>query len=152
MRGMLIGPTLMAACQFSGTFVLSNYAATIFKETGSTINPNLSSIIMGCNQFMGTIFASSLIDRLGRKKLLLISSVGSALCLTVTGTYCYLGANGYDVSILNLLPVVSLSAFIFITAIGMNPVPYVIVSEVLPPKVYLTKSLCLFHSTYYIFL
>lgn len=132
---MLIGPTLMAACQFSGTFVLSNYAATIFKETGSTVNPNLASIIIGSNQLMGTIFASSLIDLLGRRLLLLISAVGSAFSLIVTGSYCYMATHDYDVSSLNLLPVVSLSSFIFITAIGMNPVPYVLVSEVLPQRV-----------------
>lgn len=135
MRGMLIGFTLMAVAQFSGTFLMCNYAATIFKETGSTMDPNVSSIIMGCNQVIGTICHSSLIDRLGRKPLLLISTAGSAMSLVVTGVYSYMNTHGYDVSSLNLLPVISLSAFIFITAVGLNPVPFVLLSEVLPPKV-----------------
>lgn len=134
-RGMIIGPVLMASNQFSGGFTLSNYAVTIFHETGSTIDPSLSAIVMGLTQLTGTIFASSLIDRLGRKLLLLISAAGSAMTLLVTGVYCYLNTSGFDVSSLNLLPIITLSAFIFVTAIGLNPVPYVVAAESLPPKV-----------------
>lgn len=136
---MLIGPVLMAAVQFSGAFTLANYAVTIFNETGSTVDPSLSAIIMGSTQLVGTIFASSLIDRLGRKFLLLISMAGAALTLLATGGYCYMNTQGYDVGSLNLLPVITLSAFIFVTAIGMNPVPYVVTAEVLPPKVAFAK-------------
>lgn len=134
-RAMLIAPALMATGQFSGVFVLSNYAATIFKETGSTVDPNISSIIMACIQLVGAILASSLIDRLGRKMLLLISTAGSALFLTVTGIYCYMGAHDFDVSSLNLLPIISLSAYIFLSSIGINPLPYIIAAEVLPQRV-----------------
>lgn len=125
----------MAANQFSGTFTLTNYAYTVFNETGSTIDPSLSSIIMGTTQLVGTIFASSLIDRMGRKLLLLISMAGATLMLVATGVYSYLNLHGYNVGGLNLLPVITLSAFIFLTAIGMNPVPYVVTAEVLPAKV-----------------
>lgn len=134
-RGMIIGPILMAANQFSGAFTLANYAVTVFNETGSTVDPSLSSIIMGTTQLVGTIFASSLIDRVGRKLLLLTSMAGATVMLVVTGIYCYLNWHGYDIGYLNLLPVITLSAFIFLTAIGMNPVPYVITAEVLPAKV-----------------
>lgn len=45
-RAMLISTFLMAVSQFSGLFVITNYAVTIFKETGSTLDPNVSSIVM----------------------------------------------------------------------------------------------------------
>lgn len=134
-RGIVIGLVLMTANQFTGPFTLATYAATIFQETGSTIDPGMSSIIMGITQLVGTIFASSLIDRVGRKLLLLISAAGTALALLMTGAYCYLNAHGFDVSAFNMLPVVTLSAFIFLSAIGLNPVPYVVTAESLPPKV-----------------
>lgn len=132
---MCIGPTLMAISQFSGTFTISSYAAIIFKATGSTIEPNLSAIIMGSVQIFGTYFASSLIDRLGRKMLLLISTCGTTIGLLITGTYAYLSSNGYNVDGFNLLPVVSLSFVIFVAAIGIIPVPYVLVNEIFPRKV-----------------
>lgn len=134
-RGMLIGPTLMAIAQFSGTFALSNYAATIFMESGSTFNPFVSSIITGSFQVIGPILASSLIDRLGRRFLLLMSTAGATVALIVTGTYSYLHSIGNDMSALRLVPVISLSAYVIFVAVGLKPVPYAIVSEVLPQKV-----------------
>lgn len=132
---MLIGPFLIAVYQFSGSTALCTYAATIFKESGSTINPNYSAIVMGVNQLIGTIFASTVVDRMGRKSLLLISSAGSTLFIIVTGVYCYLHTYGYDVSFLTVLPIISLSGTVVVSSIGMLPIPLVIVSEVLPQKV-----------------
>lgn len=132
---MLIGITLMAVCQFSGTFTLSNYAKTIFRETGTNIDPNVASVIMGGAQVLGSIFASILVDRLGRKLLLLISTAGSATALAATGTFAHLSANGFDTSAWNVVPVVTLSFFICIACVGMATVPYVLVAEVLPVKV-----------------
>lgn len=112
-----------------------NYAATIFKETGSTIDPNISSICMGIVQICGNFSASKMIDRVGRKKLLLVSGIGAGLSHAITGTYIYMGKIGYDVSALNLLPVISISFFIFMNANGVLPVPYVLLTEVMPQKV-----------------
>lgn len=132
---MVIAPILIAACQFSGFIALCVYASKIFEKTGSTVNPNFSTIIMGCNQLMGTILASSLVDRVGRRLLLLVSSAGASFFLTVTAAYCYLHASDYDVSSWSLMPVFSLSAFVIVISIGMMPIPLVIASEVLPQKV-----------------
>lgn len=126
---------MLAVTQFSGCFALTGYAATIFKESGSMINPHLSSIIVGVFQLIGSILASSLIDRLGRRFLLLVSCAGSALSLFLTGIYSYLHSTGYDVSSWSYLPIISLSVFVIITAIGLMPVPLVLVTEVLPQKV-----------------
>lgn len=128
----------MFVSQLSGSYTISNYAATIFNETGSSIDANVSSIVMGILQVCGNYTASQLIDRTGRKTLLLISTTGAAISQAITGTYIYLGKSGYDVSAFNLLPVMSISFFIFINAIGILSVPYVILAEVMPQKVKLT--------------
>lgn len=125
----------MAVSQFSGTFTLVSYAATVFKESGSNLNPNLSSIILGCLQIIGTISTYFLIDRVGRKVLLTISCAGSAIGLSVMGIYCYLSKHSVDVSPYNWIPVITLSFVIYISSIGIIPVPYIILSEVLPQKV-----------------
>lgn len=72
-RAMLIGPSLMAISQFSGTFCVVTYAVSIFTASGSNLNPNTSSIVLGSLQIFGTYCTSLLIDRLGRKLLLGIS-------------------------------------------------------------------------------
>lgn len=135
MKAMLIGPTLMAVSQFSGTFCLTNYSVTIFEMSGSNYSPHMSSIVFGCLQIVGTYVTTLFIDRVGRKVLLLISGSGSAVGLTVMGIFSYLFESGYDVSGLNWVPVVSLSFVIFIASIGLIPIPYVIIAEVLPQKI-----------------
>lgn len=134
-KALIVGPVLMAVNQFSGTFVLVNYAATIFKKSGSNFDPNWSAITLAFLQICGTYCTSMIIDRVGRKFLLVISSGGSALGLAAMGTYSYMNKNGYDVSAWNMVPVVSLSFVIFIASIGLIPIPYVIIAEVLPRKV-----------------
>lgn len=141
-KGLSVGTVLMAVSQFSGQFALTSYALTIFRESGSTIDPNLSSIVMGFIQLIGTCCGSFLIDRLGRKALLLISTAGSTLGLLIIGTHSYLHMHGYNVSGWNLLPVITLSFFIFISAIGIIPVPYVITTEILPRKVNMFMIVC----------
>lgn len=124
----------MSMSHLCGTYVLVNYAATIFAYTGSTISASLSSIIMGCMLVVGVYSASMLIDRYGRKVLMLISSGGAALGLLSTGVYALLAYKGFDVDALHMVPVVGLSFYIFISAIGMLPVPYVYVAEIFPQR------------------
>lgn len=135
LRAMSICPFLMAVNQFSGAFAISNYAETIFKQTGSTIDPQISAIVFAAIQVVGTYIAAQLMDKVGRKVLLLVSLTGGIVALLITGSYAYLVQCGYDMTALNWIPLVSLSCFIFTTSIGMLPAPYVMLAEVIPQKV-----------------
>lgn len=135
LRALMICPFLMAVNQFSGNFAVSTYAETIFKSTGSTVDPQMSSIVMAAMQVIGTYAASQLIDRVGRKVLLLVSLIGCFVTLAITGTYSYLALNKFNVDAFNWVPVVSISSFIVLCSLGILPVPYVLMSEVIPARV-----------------
>lgn len=136
LRAMAISPFLMAVNQFSGAFAITQYAETIFKDTDSTIDAKVSSIVMATSQVVGVYTASQLMDTVGRKVLLLVSLSGSMATLCITGVYLYVAKhNNDDVRDFDWVPIVSISAFTFICSIGMLPVPYVMLSEVLPPRV-----------------
>lgn len=64
---MIIGITLMTLVQFSGMFVMLNYAATIFADAGSSMSPNMAAIIVGCIQLLGTFTSTNLVEKAGRK-------------------------------------------------------------------------------------
>lgn len=134
-KALIVGPVLMAVNQFSGTLTLISYAATIFTESGSSFDPNMSAIVMGCLQICGTYCTSLLIDRVGRKCLLIISCGGSAVGLAVMGVYSFMNEHGYGMDAFHFVPVLSLSFVIFVASIGIIPIPYVIIAEVLPRKV-----------------
>lgn len=66
-KSILIGIALILVHEFCGVFAMINYTATIFAESGSDISPNLSAIIVGFIQLIGTLAATQLVDRAGRK-------------------------------------------------------------------------------------
>lgn len=146
LRALFITPMISAVGLFSGSFSIVTYAVNMFEQNGTKIDPNVSAIIMCFVIVLGTYIASQLIDRIGRKTLLLYSIPAGFVALLVTGTFAYLGKHGYDTSSLSIVPVISISAYVFICAIGLMPVPFVIISEVLPRRVMTLIFLnCKFH-------
>lgn len=135
LRALIIGPTLMAISQFSGSFVLVNFAVTIFRDSGSDIDPNVSAIVMAVLQIFGAYMTSAVIDKVGRKVLLIISAMGTAFGLSMMATYMHFQQLGYDVSQFRLVPLISLSMVLVVSSLGLVSVPYVIIAEVLPRKV-----------------
>lgn len=125
----------MAISQFSGSFVLVNFAVTIFRDSGSDFDPNSSAIVMGGLQIFGTYMTSALIDKVGRKVLLIVSAMGTAFGLAVMATYMHFHQLGYDVTQFRLVPVISLTFVLVVSSLGLVSVPYVIIAEVLPRKV-----------------
>lgn len=135
LRALIIGPTLMAISQFSGSFVLVNFAVTIFRDSGSDIDPNYSAMAMGVLQIIGAYMTSVVIDKVGRKLLLIVSAMGTAFGLAVMATYMHFQQLGLDVTHFRYVPLISLSFVLIVSSLGLVPVPYVIIAEVLPRKV-----------------
>jgi MFS family permease len=83
----IIGALALAAFnQFSGINALMYYAPKIFNMGGSTGDAALlQSIPMGVMMVMSTLIGLAIIDRLGRKSLLIIGSLGMAFFLVMVG-------------------------------------------------------------------
>lgn len=73
--------TLGALQQTSGVAIVLFFATTIFDLAGSTIRPDLATIIIGATRLVSSIIAPTFIDRTGRKLLLLVSTAACALSL-----------------------------------------------------------------------
>ena len=68
--------------QLSGINAILYYLNDIFGHAGfSKVSGNLQAVAIGATNLLFTLIAMSVIDRIGRKKLLLIGSVGTAACL-----------------------------------------------------------------------
>lgn len=127
---------LIALHELCGCFTMLNYTATIFRESGSSISPNFSAIIVGFIQLLGTYMATFLVDRLGRKILLVFSSIGTGLCLLCLGSYSYANALGFDVKPYSWISIASFSGMMFLAACGIIPLMFVVIAEVMPEKVF----------------
>uniref|UniRef100_A0A182NGP0 Major facilitator superfamily (MFS) profile domain-containing protein n=1 Tax=Anopheles dirus TaxID=7168 RepID=A0A182NGP0_9DIPT len=142
-KALLIGLVLVSLNQLSGCFALINYTAQIFADSGSDLDPNMAAIVVGAIQIIGSYGSTIIVDRCQRKHVYIATSFFAAIGLFAMGTHGYLKSQHVDVSAINWIPVASLSFVIFIASVGLLPLTFVILSEILPPKVRgLGGSLC----------
>jgi len=77
--------------QFAGINAILYYLNDIFASAGfSKVSSSLQAVFIGLTNLIFTMIAMSVIDKFGRKKLLLIGAVGTSLCLLgVAGVFAY---------------------------------------------------------------
>ncbi|ALC39238.1 CG33281, partial [Drosophila busckii] len=134
-KACLIGLGLLLSNQGCGCFALLNYTAVIFEASGASMPPTLAAIMVGVIQLLGTYASTLLVERAGRKPLLLISGVGICLSQCAMCAHSYLKSTGYDTSGYDWLPVVAFSFMLFIACWGLLTLPFMVVAEILPPKI-----------------
>lgn len=134
-RGFIICVLLMFFQQFSGINAVIFFSVSIFQSAGSKIDPAVCSIIIGVVQVLATLAAATLVERAGRKILLIQSSAIMCLCLTALGVYFHLKKTGHDVSNIGIIPLVSLVLFIVAFSTGYGPIPWMMMGEMLPSDV-----------------
>lgn len=135
-KAIIIGFVTFTMRQCSGVFAIITYASTVFRDAGSSLTKEDSSIILALIQLIGALISTNLLDRTGRKILCVISAAGTLLCLVTGGVFIYVKDHGTDVSNLQWVPLVTLSGAIIFAASGLLPLPYIITSEVCSQKVW----------------
>ena len=115
--------------QLSGINAILYYLNDIFAAAGySKVSGDLQAVAVGGMNLAATLLGMSLIDKLGRKTLLLIGSVGTAACLF--GVSWVFFTNSHQSYLL-----VFLVAYIAFFAISQGAVIWVYISEVFPNRV-----------------
>lgn len=143
-KALTYGIFLMVLNQFCGCFAMLNFTSTIFKESGSTLSPNVSSIIVGVIQIMGALLCTFLVEKSGRKTLMSVSSFGIALGLSVLSFYTFAVSHNFDLGNFSWIPLAAFSFVIFISNLGVLTLPFLYVSEVVPMKIKgFTMTFCL---------
>lgn len=122
---------LMFFQQFSGINAVIFYTFGIFKSAGSNIPPVIATIIVGVVQTIATYISSLLIERAGRRILLLQSCIIMGICLIVLGVYFKIQMTT-DLSAIGWLPLVCLVLFIISFSMGFGPIPWMMMAELFP--------------------
>ncbi|KAL7741778.1 hypothetical protein ACLKA6_000386 [Drosophila palustris] len=133
-RGYGMAAVIVIANQFSGVFTMVNYMTDIFAKSGSTMDPNTSTIIIGSVQLFGAYVSTLLCDVFGRRALMLVSSGGVALSLTCFGFFTYY-TQIYDLSQWSWVPAAIMSVDIFLGNIGLVSCLFVLMVEMYPLKI-----------------
>ena len=77
-----------------------------------------------------TYLSTVLVDRAGRRVLLLLSSGVMTICLATLGTYFHLKEHKFPMDGITWLPLLSVALFIVMFSLGLGPLPWCVVSEI----------------------
>jgi len=142
-KAVIIVAGLRGFQQFSGNTAITFYAQVIFSQAGSQVSPKLAAIIYFSVMLVMTIVSSSIVDKAGRKPLLLISISGSIVALFIEATYFYIEKKTtIDTSNLEYIPIASLIMLVIFFSIGMQSIPICLLGELFPTSVK-AYALCL---------
>jgi sugar porter (SP) family MFS transporter len=126
---LILGIVLALFQQWSGTNVIFNYAQEIFQSAGFALSDVLFNIVVtGVANLVFTFVAIFLVEKIGRKALLLIGAGGLSAVYLILGAGYYFHLNGWLMITLVVLAI----AFY---AMSLGPVVWVIIAEIFPNRV-----------------
>ncbi|MCS2891674.1 sugar porter family MFS transporter [Parabacteroides faecis] len=130
LRFMLIGIAVGVFSQLSGIAIVMYYATDIFRAAGFSTDAAIGqTVIIGLTNLTFTLLAKFLIDKLGRRKLLLFGTAGMSIVLAVLALSYF--NTGFPAWIL----LVSLVSFVALFASSMGAVSWVLLGEIFPNSI-----------------
>ena len=125
----------MLGQQLSGMNALAFYAQPVLLEAGFGALAGLMSVLLAAVVTLATIASSFVLDRLGRRRMLVISGLVMCVSCAAFGAYSLAAANHAAAAQqwwMKAAAFVSLACYVSGFALGWGPAPWVIMSEILP--------------------
>lgn len=135
-KALGISMGLMFFQQMSGINAVIFYSGAIFKDANTGIEPTLATIIVGVMQVVATFVSTLVVDKLGRRILLLASIGVMTICTILLGVFFVMQTNDTEsVENLGWLPIVAMSVFIILFSLGFGPIPWMMIGEIFAPDI-----------------
>ena len=131
---------IAALQQFVGINVIFYYSSSLWQSVGIDESSSLLlSLFTSIVNIVGTLVAIALVDKIGRKPLLVIGSIGMTVSLAVTGwAFSYAQVIGEDAKLppeWGVVALISASAFVLFFASSWGVVMWVLLAEIFPPRI-----------------
>lgn len=134
-KAFMIMAILNGAQHFSSISVMLMNMHLILEAGGSIyIEPSKAAILFALIMLLSASLASFLMDKFGRKGLLITSSTLTGGCLMVLAVYFSLKNLQYDLDSISWIPVVSVMCYACCFKLGLGIVPIVLTAELFPTK------------------
>ncbi|KAL5040842.1 hypothetical protein BDW71DRAFT_212707 [Aspergillus fruticulosus] len=131
-RRIILGCTLAILNQSTGVFVINNYGQTFYQQLG--FSPSARQLLQGNRDiiaFLGNFVGSWIVDRIGRKAILLFAFAGCFACVLLEGIMVALYADSDNVAGKNA-GVAFLYIFLVFYGTGIDVGTYVYLGEMFP--------------------
>jgi len=137
MKPIIICVALQFFLQLCGVVPIVCYAVDVFKAAGSgKVHENVSTIVLGAINLGATLVAFFLVDKAGRRILMMFSEACLAITLGILGTFLYLKDELGYTSLENYswFTLACLIVFIATYSFGVGPIPWVVIGEIVAPE------------------
>jgi len=126
---LVLGIVLAVFQQWCGINVIFNYAEEIFTSAGYSVGDMLFNIVItGTVNLIFCILAMRMVDSWGRRKLMLLGSIGLALVYFMLGTSYFFELKGLAILILVMVAIATY-------AMTLAPITWVVLSEIFPNSI-----------------
>ncbi|CAK9871193.1 unnamed protein product [Sphagnum jensenii] len=130
-RVVAIGAALFAFQQFAGINAVFYFSSTVFRAAGMTSDV-AASVSVGAVNLLASCLAAYLMDRLGRRSLLIVSFTGMAFAMAMQVLVAVVPALS---SMRGSMALVGTLVYVFMFALGAGPVPALLLPEIFPDRI-----------------
>lgn len=133
---LFLSVSLVTLQQFSGINIILFYTQDIFTDAGVSLAPEICTIIVGIVQVGASGATPMLVERKGKRFLLLVSALGMGLSQGVLAYFFYLKDDKHsDVSAIGWVPIASLIVYMIAYCLGFGPLPWAVMGELFPGNI-----------------
>ncbi|XP_028140885.2 facilitated trehalose transporter Tret1-2 homolog isoform X1 [Diabrotica virgifera virgifera] len=129
-KALFLGFVLCTTQQLSGILIVMSYIVIIFNEAHASLSGTTVSILFGIVHISIILVAAFIVNRFGRKPLILFSSLGCSISMIFLTIYFYM--NDHNMPIVNSIrwiPIACIMFFIVSYGMGLGPIPMVLIGE-----------------------
>ncbi|KAF5273115.1 hypothetical protein FQA39_LY07605 [Lamprigera yunnana] len=135
LKAFLILLCVRVVQHLSGLTALNFYTHFIFQSVDDSFSAETSAIICSVIKIVAVAIGTMLLERSGRRCLLLWSCIGSGVSLTLLGLYFSFQENLHHFPFITCLPIVMMLTYFVVNSMGLLTVPNLMMGELLSVKV-----------------
>lgn len=138
-RAFFIGTGLMVFKVLCAIDAITSYMSYIYEETEMDLDAQTGTIIFGAIQAGVAIVQSLVVDKLGRRVLLIFSEFTMTACLFTVSIYFLLSQRGMiaeeHFAYVSYIPLIALCIFTIAFSLGIGPIPWMMCAEIFPREI-----------------
>ncbi|XP_024885552.1 facilitated trehalose transporter Tret1-like [Temnothorax curvispinosus] len=132
LKALIYTCSMISLQQLIGISVVLVYIHNIFIAAGGLVSSEIAPIVVGVVHLLGSMVTPFVVDRSGRKSLLIFSGIGVLISTCALGLYFYLKEVQHADDVIeqiSWLPMVALIVYIATYSVGWGPIPWALMGE-----------------------
>ncbi|KAG5880299.1 hypothetical protein JTB14_020045 [Gonioctena quinquepunctata] len=135
-KALIICLVLIATQELGGFCAITYHLQMIFESAGTNVSSEISALIVGFVLLVTSFISPFLVDNIGRRPLIIWSSMGMCVAQTMLGAFFYIHDEmDIDSNTMKWIPIFSLILYITSFNMGVSSIPWTLTSELFPNNV-----------------